>query len=284
MKRLGSLCTALILSIGVVGPAYAVDTPRAGRDDPRVRTVNYNEDDVVRVVGVFRMATQIVFAPDEEIQNVALGDTLSWEVAPVGHIVFLKPREKNPETNLIITTRRPNGTVRSYAFELESRDGAMSADTPDTYYQIRFRYPADEAAARREAANAAAEKRRASEAGDQLDTALFYGPRNWAYSAEGSSNLEPDEISDNGQLTVLRFKGKRAVPAIYAVAADDTESLIPFDVRGELVVLHSVERRLRLRRGSEVLCIWNEDSPGPGVDPGTGTVSPGVVRTTKERP
>jgi type IV secretion system protein VirB9 len=49
--------------------------------------------------------------------HVALGDTVSWEVAVAGHILFLKPRERAGPTNLIVTTSR-GGELRSYAFEL----------------------------------------------------------------------------------------------------------------------------------------------------------------------
>src|SRR3546814_5046900 len=91
--------------------------PRGAASDPRVKFVDYEEAQVYRIVGTFRTATQIVLSEDETIQHVALGDTVSWEVAVAGHILFLKPRERAGPTNLIVTTSR-GGTLRSYAFEL----------------------------------------------------------------------------------------------------------------------------------------------------------------------
>ena len=58
-----------------------------------------------------------------------------------------------------------------------------------------------------------------------------------------------------------------------------TESLIPFDVRGEFVVVHAVVQQLRLRRGRDVLCIYNQAFEPYGVNPGTGTAAPDVQRT-----
>jgi len=65
------------------------------------------------------------------------------------------------------------------------------------------------------------------------------------------------------------------------VNADGSESLVPKDIRGELVVVHAVGRAFRLRRGGEVLCIFNEAFDPVGVNYGTNTTSPSVVRTPR---
>src|SRR3546814_1082807 len=99
-----------------------------------------------------------------------------------------------------------------------------------------------------------------------LDHAVIEGPRNMNYKVQGSSDLQPSEVSDNGQFTVLRFPANREVPAIYLVRPDGSETLVPFDVRDEFVVVHLVARQLRLRRGGEVLCIYNQAPEPYGVD------------------
>jgi type IV secretion system protein VirB9 len=111
-----------------VTAAHAVEVPRGGPSDPRVKFVEYEETEVYRIVGTFRAATQIVLSDDETIQHVALGDTVSWEVAVAGHILFLKPRERAGPTNLIVTTSR-GGELRSYAFELTARSGPITGRT-----------------------------------------------------------------------------------------------------------------------------------------------------------
>lgn len=109
-----------------------------------MKFVEYQETQVYRIVGTFRTATQIVLGADETIEHVALGDTVSWEVAVAGHILFLKPRERAGPTNLIVTTNR-GGELRNYAFELTARRGPISSASANTYFQVRFRYPRDEA-------------------------------------------------------------------------------------------------------------------------------------------
>ena len=81
---------------------------------------------------------------------------------------------------------------------------------------------------------------------------------------------------------MLRFPGQQAVPAVYAVTPDGTESLVSFDVRGEFVVIHQTAAQFRLRRGREVLCIFNQAYQPYGPVTGTGTSAPDVDRTLKE--
>jgi type IV secretion system protein VirB9 len=96
----------------------ALQQPSPGQRDARVRTVTYDPANVVRVNGVIRASTQVLFADDEEVAHVAIGDAVAWEVAPAGSILFLKPREKHPPTNLQVVTTRADGRKRSYQFEL----------------------------------------------------------------------------------------------------------------------------------------------------------------------
>ena len=282
MKRL--VCLASVVAL-IAAPAIAEDTPRGGPSDPRVKFVEFQETQVYRIVGTFRTATQIVLGADETIEHVALGDTVSWEVAVAGHILFLKPRERAGPTNLIVTTNR-GGELRNYAFELTARRGSISSKSANTYFQVRFRYPRDEAerAARmqatREAQRVAALQ--ASVVRGALDHGVIEGPRNLNYKVQGSSDLQPSEISDNGQFTVLRFPGNHEIPAIYMVRPDGTETLVPFDVRDEFVVVHIVTAQLRLRRNREVLCIYNLAPTPYGIDHGTNTASPHVERTMQD--
>lgn len=278
--------TAFFLALLASGTAMAAETPRPDPADPRVRWVDYNEREVYRIVGTFRTATQILLGPDETIEHVALGDTVSWEVAVAGHILFLKPRERAGATNLIVTTSR-GGSLRNYTFELSARSGPITAGSPNTFFQVRFRYPEDERErAARLAATQDAMRLAAVEAAaikGALDRGVIEGPRNLAYKVQGSAALQPSEVSDNGQFTVLRFPANREIPAIYLVRPDGSETLVPFDVRDEFVVVHAVAEQLRLRRGREVLCIYNQAPPQWGVDYGTNTGSPHVDRTMQRR-
>lgn len=276
MRALGALLGAAALACA--SPAFALDTPKAGPSDPRIKVVDYDPWAVVKITGAFRTATQIVLGPDETILHVAVGDATGWDVAAEKHILFVKPKADRPPTNLIVTTSR-GGETRNYTFELSTRAGSSARNAADTLFGLRFRYPQDEKAAAASAltAQAAALERRILEL--KLDRAVVEGRRNLTYGVQGSAALQPSEVSDNGRFTVLRFPANQQVPAIYQVEAGGTESLVPFDVRGEFVVVHAVVRQLRLRRGRDVLCIYNQAFEPYGVNPATGTAAPDVQRT-----
>jgi len=275
-----TLFAAAVFVLLSILPARALEIPASAQQDNRVRFVNYQPYNITRIIGTIRSSVQVEFALDEEIAHVALGNTVAWEVAPAGHILFLKPRENQPATNISVVTTRRDGSKRSYQMELVVRDGSVDAGQ-NTYFYVKYRYPADEAERRRLQEEA---RKRAAEAGyaDQvLGIHEQYGPRNWRYSAQGSAAIEPQAVYDNGKVTTFAFSGNQEMPAIYIENSDGTESLVPKTVQGDLVLVHAISRKFILRRGSDTLCIFNEAYSPVGVDPGTNTTSPSVERVVK---
>ncbi|GGL18478.1 TrbG/VirB9 family P-type conjugative transfer protein [Caulobacter rhizosphaerae] len=265
-------------SAAVGGPAFAqaLDAP-----DPRIKIVDYDPLRVVRVVGALRTATQIVLDQDEVIEQVALGDSDGWEVAAQANTLFIKPKAARAPTNLIVTAKA-GAERRHYTFELTTRGAAAGRKAVDTVFGFRFRYPEQDRARLAQVLAAQAQALDQKLVQLRLERGVVEGPRNLAYVLQGSTTIAPSEVSDNGRFTVMRFPGARAVPAVYVVDEAGAEALVPFDVRGEFVVVHRVVPMLRLRLGREVLCIINEGVTAYGVDLGTGTASPQVQRTIKE--
>lgn len=282
ISSLALLAASAVLALSPPPAAAGADRTEAARAapaarDPRIRIVDYDPDRVVAITGAPRTATQVQFAEDEEILHVAVGDAAAWEVAAEGPVLFIKPRASGAPTNLLVTTEHRDRR-RHYSFALTSRGAAARGDTP---YVLRFRYPVDEAASLqgRLTAEQAIIERRVLEL--KLERGVVEGVRNLAYSAQGSSDLSPSEISDNGRFTVMRFPGNQPMPAVYRVGSDGAEALVPFDVRGEFLVVHGVEARLRLRRGREVVCLFNDAFDPVGRNPGTGSAAADVVRTDR---
>lgn len=273
---------ALLATLAIAAqpaPALAVEIPRPGPSDPRIKLVDYDPLEVVRVVGAFRTATQILFGADETILHAALGDTTGWEVAPEGNVLFAKPTAVRAPTNLIVTTRAATGTTRHYTFELSTRAGPTTRATPDTFFVVQFRYPGAEKAQIQQALSAEAQRLEARILQLRLERGVLEGPRNLAYELQGSGAIAPSEVTDNGRFTVMRFPGAQAIPAVYAVSPDGSEALVPFDVRGEFLVVHQIAGQLRLRRGQEVVCIFNTAFAPAGAPTGTATAAPDVDRT-----
>ena len=167
--------------------AFASQTPVPGQKDGRVRNVDYDPDQVVTIVGSFRHAIEIQFGPGETITQGALGDTVSWQIAPVGNILFLKPRERAGGTNLIVVTNA-NGAPRVYHFNL-------ALGTAQTMYGVRFHYPREERAqAALLAQTAELQAAKAVETtvtSAALDHAVIEGKRNMNYTVQGDSSLQP---------------------------------------------------------------------------------------------
>ncbi|MBY5866515.1 P-type conjugative transfer protein VirB9 [Rhizobium leguminosarum] len=275
-----SFLIALTMIASLSTTALALDIPRGASQDNRVRFIDYQPYNITRIVGTLRSSVQIEFAADEEIAHVALGNSVAWEVAPAGNILFLKPRENQPVTNISVVTTRRDGSTRSYQMELTVRDGTVEAGQ-NTYFYVKYRYPADEAERRRLDAVARAQAAQAGEADKVLALHEAYGPRNWRYSAQGFAPLEPQTVYDNGKVTTFAFAGNQEMPSIYIENSDGSESLVPKSVENNLVLVHAISRKFILRRGGDVLCVFNEAYDRIGINPDTNTTSPSVERIVK---
>lgn len=258
----------------------ALEIPTTASQDSRVRFVSYQPYNITRIIGSLRSSVQVEFAREEEIAHVALGNSVAWEVAPAGNILFLKPRENQPVTNISVVTTRRDGSTRSYQMELKVREGSVEVGE-NTYFYVKFRYPQEEAEQRRQQAAAQARAVQAKDADDVLSLHEAYGPRNWRYSAQGAEALEPQSVYDNGKITTFSFAGNQEMPAIYMENSDGSETLVPKTVDGNLVMVHALSRKFILRRGKDVLCVFNEAYDRIGINPATNTTSPSVERIVK---
>jgi len=230
MKRIFA-CLLLAMSIAMPHMTLAEVAPARAKNDNRIRFVNYDPYNVTKIIGSIRSSVQVEFAEEEEIAHVAIGNAVAWEVAPAGNIIFLKPREVQPVTNLQVVTTRRDGSKRSYQFELRVREGDVTSGN-DTYFFVKYQYPADEAARRKAQAELRKNRQQAAWADEVLDTHENFGPRNWAYSAQGTAAIEPISVYDNGKTTTFTFAGNQEIPAIYLVGTDGKESLVPKTTKG----------------------------------------------------
>lgn len=260
----------LALSLAMLSPlpAAAATKPTAGAYDARVKTVAYNQDDVVVIIGHYGFSTNIEFAPGEVVQSIALGDSLAWEVAPRGNQLFVKPREDNATTNMTVITDR-----HSYQFWLDAAQASNKGRGPEMYFRVRFTYPREEAAR----AQAAADHQRAVAA---LSNTI--PPKNYNYWACGNQRLRPTEAYDDGRFTYLRFPGSQEIPAAYVVNSDGAETLANGTMRGDQLVLQTTAAKIILRKGGAVACLENRSFNWYGIPNTTGTTSPSVRRALRD--
>lgn len=278
------LClVACLLSAHVL----AIDYPTGSSADARVKSVVYNENDVVAIYAYQGVATHVVFAPDEEVLDMASGFSAGWEFSNRRNNLYLKPKSLEPadtaspaslspqpgrwDTNLIVTTTR-----RVYAFQLfligpRVPDAKLPID-PRMAFRIKFLYPTDEAAK--------ADAKLAS-------TRLAQPPlvRNTSYTMQvgkRSSAIAPTSAYDDGRFTYLKFPNNREIPAVFLAAEDGTESLVNVHVNDDVVVVQRVAPRLTLRLGKQVVAVFNEAYDMDGVPPSEGTTVKGVRRVMRQ--
>lgn len=222
--------------------AYAIREPRATAMDSRIRVLNYNPNDVFKYTGYYGYQGSIEFAPGETIETISMGDTVSWQIIPSGNRIFLKPVQENATTNMTLLTNH-----RTYFFELHAKD-AMSINDPGMVFIVRFIYPD------------------ATDISNFQKTNVPDGPDlkhpekfNFDYTISGSDLYAPIKIFDDGEFTYFQFKNKNlSIPAFFEVASDNSEKLVNYQVVGDYIVLEKVTRRLTLRHGRDIVCVFNE--------------------------
>jgi type IV secretion system protein VirB9 len=215
---------ALFLLAGLAlahGPAAAQVKPQPGAGDPRIQGIDYAPEQVVTLQGTPGYELTVELSPDEQVENVALGDSGAWQVTANrrGDHLFIKALQSGVSTNMTVVT-----SVRLYNFELVP----LSGPTGDMPYTIRFRYPgtADPNAGDEDAASAAGKGR---------------------YVLTGDKELRPSAISDDGRHTYIQWPRDRSLPAVYAIGSDGQEALVNGMMRDDIFVIDSVSEKLVFR-------------------------------------
>jgi len=276
-----AVAVAAITAISAAAtPVSAEVVPPKGLFDTRIRTMDYDPDDVIRLTAFVGYQIHFQFAQGEEFINLGSGDRDGFDVGKEGNHLFIKPKAERVGTNITLLTNR-----RAYHLHYTALRKRPDPKKDDLIYSIRFRYPQDEAAeaqARREKEESEARAKAQRQAQDlALAQAAKQRSRNDSYEFCGSSTLRPIEASDDGVQTRLRFPARAEIPAIFLKNDDGTESLVNLNVDQDQIVLHRVARQWVLRRGQLVACVRNAAFEGGGTRMGSGTVHPDVERAVR---
>lgn len=245
MPSLKRLSVLMLLAASVAQPAFALQAPRPIATDSRIRTVRFSPNEVYQFVGHYGYQSSIEFGDEEKIQTVSIGDSVAWLVNPSGNRLFLKPIEQNALTNMTVITDK-----RAYLFELHAEETKDIRDK-DMVFTLRFVYPQED-----------------TTGGDFTqfeplpDIEKYPEKFNFNYSVRGAQLIEPLRIFDDGQFTYFEFKDKNGeIPAFFRVDGAGNEELLNFRKRGNYIVVERVSSRYTLRRGPEILCVYNEKMP-----------------------
>jgi type IV secretion system protein VirB9 len=200
-------------------PAAAQLRPEPGPGDPRIQSVLYDANQVVQLQVATGYQLTVEFAPDERIENVAVGDSGAWQVTPNkrGDRLFIKAVGQGVTTNLTVVT-----DARTYAIELSPLFGAL----PTMAYTVRFRYATPAAVTL--VAN---------------DAALGPG----RYKLSGDKALRPAAIDDDGVHTYIAWGPDQTLPAIFAIDDKGNETLVNGMTREGRFVIDAVANKLVFR-------------------------------------
>lgn len=207
-----------LAALAASAPLAAQVVPQPGAGDPRLQTVEYHPDQVVQIQAAPGYQVTLELGADEQIENVAVGDSGAWQVTPNrrGDHLFIKPLQA-VATNMTVLT-----SIRRYAFDLVP----LYSPAGDMPYTVRFLYPDPEASA---------------EATEEP------APVQGLYRVSGSRSLRPSRISDDGQHTYIEWPADRLLPAVYALDSEGRESLVNGAMRDDLFVIDGVMPRLVFR-------------------------------------
>ncbi|WP_440963961.1 TrbG/VirB9 family P-type conjugative transfer protein [Massilia sp. GER05] len=257
-----------LVTLVVTATVHAAQLPEAGKKDARIRFATYDPYDVVTIYTRDGLETHIVFDHDEKIVDMTGGDVDAWGVATKYSRdgLFIKPAGILPDANLHVVTTR-----RTYTFDLKR---ARKDKGEVGFMTVYFRYPAAEHAA-------SAEPSAAEQARALLDASPPVANRR--YSVQGSSELAPVEAWDDGRTTFLRFRATGSVPAVYSVRSgeDALEQIESPVMKDDVMQVPGVHRKLVMRIGREVACVFNDGFDQDARRPATSTASAQVDRILK---
>lgn len=249
MIRKYFLSSAILLSmLACTNLARAVSLPRALATDQHIKTVVYNQNDVVPITTTMLNTTQIIFAKNERIENIQNGDAVAW-----GHVVqnglanmlFIKPTISGSDTNMIVLTNR-----RTYYFHLTSYPKSPEHLKHNTY-AIRFTYP--------DSSLISQSSKKINHHVSRVVKRHYQSKRdprdyNWDYSYSGSSVIVPAHVFDDGKFTYMQLAKGVPIPAIFVVdTRSGRESIVNFRREKNYLVIHRLAPQFTLRAGKELV-------------------------------
>ena len=200
-------------------PAVAQIDSEPGNADWRHQTFTYQPDAIYRLDVEAGHHITVAFAAGEMIQSIALGDDRSWQATPSGRgdMMFVRAAPSAPSTNMTVVT-----DIRTYVFGLSTGFGGAP-------WMVRFVYTDQQGNGSEQAELPPLDHRR--------------------YRVRGSRHLRPEEISDDGRRTMIRWAASQPLPAVFAEDGSGRESVVDGQIRDGVLVIDRVYAELIFRHG-----------------------------------
>src|SRR5438309_8776381 len=217
--------------------------------DHRIRSLAYDADHIVQIIGKPGIQSTIEFGDDERIENIAVGDSNAWQITPNhrASLLFLKPLTPRSRTNMTVVTDR-----RTYMFDLVAGD---KWTVP--LYALKFSYPNDkraEAAAKPTEAAQSIAMPAGSE--PQAQAVMTAEKLHFDWQSKGYGKLVPSRVFDDGTAVYLAWNKDVPLPAILTVSEDRKEGPLSYHMSCEYIVVSPIPQNIPPRRSTGPAVLW----------------------------
>jgi len=237
-----------VLLVPLLLAASATPTPSV------LAEYEYAPDRIYPIRTALGITTQIALDPKETVQDFSAGFSSGWELSRRESVFYIKPKDVDVDTNLMIRTDR-----RAYIFELKvvATDWKTLAQVrkAGVQYRVGFRYPAEGTSPR-------APRTRPT---DQQSVALLKDRAyhfNYDMKASGAQRwLLPEKVYDDGRFTYVRLKRSASaqgatIPAVFTRESErGQDAVVNSSVEGDTLIVHGIHRYLILRHGPSVVSL-----------------------------
>lgn len=236
--------------VGALGLALLFPASHAGAQV--VSEYEYSADRIYPVRTALGITTQIELSPHEKILDYSTGFTSGWELTRRDNVFYLKPKNVDVDTNMVVRTER-----HSYIFELKvvatDWTALEQAKQAGAQYKITFRYPSDT-----EFAAEAASKRDVQMSTSLVkDRAYHFG---YDFKARTKQKwLVPLTVYDDGRFTYIKLSENKDIPTgnfpvVFGRERERSEDfVVNTTVEKNTIVVHGVYPYLVIRHGKNVV-------------------------------
>jgi type IV secretion system protein VirB9 len=215
-----------------------------------IQEYDYVPDRIYQVHTGLGITTQIELSPSERVIDYSTGFTSGWDLVRRDNVFYLKPKDVDADTNLMIRTE-----MHSYIFELRvvATDWKVldQAKQAGVQYKITFKYPND------------TEFKSPAQSVPQLGNTLD-GNRHYNFDYDYSTRtrlrwLVPTVVYDDGQFTYIKMTDMTVFPtgdfpAVFAREREGSEDfVVNTTVENNMIVVHGTYPYLVIRHGKNTV-------------------------------
>lgn len=244
------ILVSLLLASTLGAPSFAQTLPQPFPSDAHITRVAYQDNNVVPIKGQTFTSTQVVFGVNEHVINVDGGDRAAWMATyqkNLSNMLFIKPTIVGSDSNITVVTTR-----HTYYFHVTSNK-QLNTQGKSTY-AIKFFYPEDERLQLKATIDTQARHKAAT-----LNASKHPKTYNWNYSFNGSSDIKPAHVFDDGVFTYFEIRADQPIPAIFIVDNQHGEEAVGnLRRQGAYLVVHRTAPQFTLRMGkNQVASVFN---------------------------